>query len=112
MVSPKTDYTVWRFWFDVGQYVIAFMIAFYVWVSNRAKATDKDMKKVAKTMGGIETRVTKLESGSLSHDDLGAVYDRVNGIAEQVSNLDGKMDGVRGAVDMINEHLLSNGGRK
>ena len=111
MVNPKTDYAAWRFWFDVGQYIIAFLVGFYVWFSNRAKATGKDVKNVKKTMGGIESRVTKLETGSISHDDLGKVYERVNGIAVQVSNLDGKMDGVKGAVDMINEHLLSNGGK-
>ena len=101
-MNPKTDYSAIRFWFDIGQYIIAFLVGFYVWFSNRVNARSEDVEKIG-------NRLTKLETGAISQTDLAAVYDRVNGISDQVSNLSGKMDGVKGAVDMIQDHLLNKG---
>lgn len=104
-MDPKTDYSVWRFWFDIGQYIVAFFIAFYIWLSNRDKARSKDLKDA-------ETRITKLESSSITHEDLGKVHEKINDVSVQVSGLTGTTNGIKGAVDMIQEHLLSNGGKK
>lgn len=115
-VDPKIDYPVWRFWFDMGQYIVAFFVALYIRSSNRDKAQSKDLDAVKestlKDFKEVENRITKLETGTISHDDLGKVYDRINEVSDQVSNLSGKMDGLRGAVDMIQEYLLNNGGKK
>ncbi|MCP3941534.1 MAG: hypothetical protein GY710_08645 [Desulfobacteraceae bacterium] len=112
MINPKIDYAAWRFWVDVGQYIFGIIIAFYIWFSNRAKATDKDVQGVKKDMGKIESRVTKLEAGSISHDDLGKVYERMNKVSDQMSELTGTTKGIKGTVDIIQEHLLNNGGKK
>ena len=111
-MSPGIDYPAWKFWFDVVQYLITIIVAVYVWTSNRAHARKKDMDSVKEVVVGIGTRVTKLETGAISKDDLAAVYNRVNAISDQVSNLSGKMDGIGKSVDMIQEYLLNNGGKK
>lgn len=104
-MTPKIDYSALKFWFDAAQYLITVAIAVYVWLSNRVNARSKDVEEMG-------NRVTKLEVGSISHTDLGAVYDRINVVSQQMSNMSGTMDGIKGAVDMIQEHLLNNGGIK
>ncbi len=104
-MTPKTDYAAWRFYFDIGQYVVAALVALYIYIGNRAKATAKDVKR-------IEERVTKLEAGSITKDDLGEVYNRVNDMSTTVSTLVGTMEGVKKSVDMITEFLLSKGGKE
>ncbi|SDU26998.1 hypothetical protein SAMN04487931_10652 [Desulfobacula phenolica] len=104
-MSQPTDYSVLKFWFDVGQYLITVVIAVYVWLSNRVNARAKDVEQMG-------NRVTKLESGSISHTDLGVVYERINKVSDQVSNISGTVDGIKGTVEMIQEYLLNNGGKK
>ena len=111
-VKPP-DYSALRFWCDLGQFLITGGIGVWVWLANRLNAKSKEVEKVNTSVVLISERVSKLETEkahSLSHEDLAAVYERINGMAEEVANLAGKMDGVKGAVDMIQEYLL-NGNR-
>lgn len=111
-MDPKTDYAAWRFWFDIGQYIVAFFVAIYIWLSNRDKARSKDLEDVkestSKDFKEVENRITKLETSAITLKDLGPVYDRINDIAVDVA----KIEGVKDTVDMIQEHLLNNGGTK
>lgn len=110
MNDKPVDYSAMRFWFDIGQYVVTIGIGVYVWLGNRLNAKNEEVKRVKKDVITIKERVTKLETDmvhTLSHEDLGAVYERINDVAEEVAELSGKMDGVKGGLDMIHEHLLS-----
>lgn len=104
-MAQPTDYTAIKFWFDVGQYLIAGLIAVYVWLSNKANARAKDV-------GEIGNRVTKLEADSISHTDLGDVYERVNAVDVKISSISGTVNSIKGTVNMIQEYLLNNGGNK
>jgi len=108
MVTSKIDYSAWRFWFDVAQYIIIVATGLYVWTSSRFNASTKDIRSVEKTIGGIETRVTRLETSAITYKDLGPVYDRINDIAVEVA----KIEAVKGTVDMIQAWLMDNGGKK
>lgn len=115
MKNQVSDYSALRFWFDVGQYVITLGIGVYVWFVNRMNAKSDEVKEVKKSVGKIHKRVTTLEAEmkhTLKHEDLGVVYERINDVAEEVSNLSGKMDGVKSGLDMIHEYLLKNGGKQ
>jgi len=104
-----------RFWFDVGQYGLTLAIGVYVWLGNRFNAKTREVKGVQQDVTAMAERVTKLETNmahALSHEDLAAVYDRINDVAEEVAGLSGKMDGVKGAVEMIQEYLLNEGGKR
>lgn len=107
------DWGEWQFWLTVAMALMNIGVGIYVWFSNRDKARNEDLKEIRTGAKDIETRVTKLEAGSISHDDLGQVYDRINEVSDQVSKLNGTMSGVKSSVDMIHEYLLtSNGGNK
>lgn len=114
-MNTQSDYSALRFWLDVGQYAIAVGVGIYVWLGNRFSAKTEEVKGVRVDVAAIANRVTKLESDlshALCHEDLGSVHDRINDVAEQVAGLSGKMDGVKGAVEMIQEYLLTKGGHR
>lgn len=105
-MNPEgTNYPAMQFWFNIGQYVITVVIGVYVWISNRANARSKDVEKIA-------CRVVRLESSSISHADLGKVYERINFISDQMHKVSGTVTGIKGSVDMIQECLLNKGDRE
>ena len=114
-MNPKpVDYSAIKFWFGVGQYVLTIGVGLYVWLGNRFKAKTTEVELLKKSLATVEGQVSKLETNmahTLSHEDLGAVYERINDVSDQVSNLSGKMDGVKSGLDMIHDHLLSEGRR-
>lgn len=119
-MTMKTDYNAWRLGFDIFQLVITGAVAAWVWVNNRAKATetdvknvkecvDNDVKGIERSVNRVANRVTALENRIITKEDLGAVYDRVNGVAGQVSEMNGKLDGVIKQGEIIQEYLLTKG---
>ena len=119
-VEPNIEWSQWNFWVVVGQLAFTAITAFSVWFSNRDKARSRDIKDIKESTSedikAVETRVTKLETGAITHKELGEVHEKINDIMEKVSKMDGKMegklDGVIGTVDMIQQWLLNNGGKQ
>lgn len=112
MADVPTDYAAWRFWFDVGQYVVTLAVAIFVWILNRTNAKSAEVGQLRDSMTTMERRVTRLETGAdhaLTHEDLGAVYERINDVGEQVAEVSGSVKGMKGTLDMIQEHLLNGG---
>lgn len=135
-MNPKTDWVAWKFWFDTGQYIVTILVGFFVWICSRNKARSKDIKAVKESTSeeitdikkstskeineikdtnsegikAVEIRVTKLETSAITHKDLGEVYERINEVSDKMSELAGTTKGIKGSVDMIQDHLLNNGG--
>ncbi|SCX75609.1 hypothetical protein [Desulfoluna spongiiphila] len=114
MDQHPADYASLRFWFNIVQYLITLAVSLYVWLNSRLNAKARELKELARRLdtakNQMDGRITRLETDmahALSHEDLAAVYDRLNDMAEQVAGLSGKMDGVKGTVDMIQAHLLN-----
>ena len=105
------DYKAYQFWLAVAVALEGIVVGVYTWVSNRDKAQAEDIKEVKGDLQKLETRVTRLEAGSISHEDLSKVYDRINDVGNAVSGLDEAITGLRESVGLIHQHLLnSNGG--
>lgn len=104
------DYGAGRFWFGIGQYLIAGAIGIYAWFSNKQKAQARDVAQVKADLAVFETRVIKLESSAITHKELGKVYNRINEVSEQVSEMSGSVKSIESALDRIQEHLMKNGG--
>lgn len=108
----KLDYNAWQFWLTVAVVIGNIGVLIYTWVSNRNKAQTKDIKEIKEDVQDVETRVTKLEAGSISHGDLSKVYDRINDVGKGVSKLEGSINGLQESVGLIHQHLLDSGGGK
>ena len=114
MENRPPDYASLRFWFTITQYLVTLAVGLYAWINNGLNAKARELKELNRELelfkSKVGGRVTRLETHmthALSHEDLSAVYDRINDMSEQVAGLSGKMDGVKGAVEMVQAHLLN-----
>lgn len=81
------------------------------------RAVDKARREADERLDEHDARLSKVESECChlpKHDDLGRVYDRINGVdakvgqvGEAVAALGGEMQALRHAVNLINEHLIN-----
>ena len=125
-MEPNPNYSAWQFWFGVSQYIIALLVAIFVWLRTRDRArvtdintvkecTSKDIEGIKDTISSdirsVGTRVTRLEAEIVSKDDLTSVYEKVNDLSKEVSHLSGIMKKTGNAVDMIHGHLLNSGSK-
>ncbi len=108
MTLPQIDYTAWRFWMDVLQMVATVLIGVYVWWTSRERVTTKRFQNQ-------EDRITVLEVTAKNapvckhHDQLSG---RIEDIRGDLRELTGSVNGVRRAVDLMNEFLINNGAKK
>ena len=104
------DYKAWQFWFMVVSALINVVVWVGVWISNKGKAQGKDIAEVKEEIRAVDTRVTRLEENQIGQDDLAKVYERINRVSDQVSEMKGEVKGslgnIGGSVDMILDHLL------
>ena len=100
-MTPDVDYTAARFWMDLLQLAGIVAIGIYSWWGNRAKVTNS-------RFNGLETRMTKVESKS-GCDHHGDFDKRLRDVQSNVSTIDGRMEGIGRALNLIQEHLLSKG---
>lgn len=102
----------WLVWIAGAQVAVTVFIGLVAWHRDRSSARKKDLESLMEAILSIGDRVTKLESSTISHTDLGEVYDTMNTGFRQVSKMDGKMDALVRAVDRIQEYLFNNGGKQ
>jgi hypothetical protein len=81
-------------------------------IESRCKAADHP--ETTKRLNIASARLTKLETiakSTLSHKDLGEVFERINSVSLQVSEMVGGMKAVKGTVDMIQDYLMNKEGK-
>lgn len=102
-----------RLAFEVLYAVVVGACAFYVFVTERKRVTEE---KLAAEIGAIDdkivghaTRITRLEEHlkhSITHDDIGKVYDELHVVNGSVQELNGEMKMMRAQVELITKHML------
>jgi hypothetical protein len=109
---------IWRFGFDILQFVLTGVVGFYVYLSNRQRISSARLRKmedhIDTRLDDHDQRLTRVEAAcghAPTHEHLGQMYERMNGISGQVEKLTGKVEGLQEGVQMIHEHLLKNGGK-
>ena len=104
------DYAGWQLVFLVGSGAVNVVAWVGAWICNKDKARTKDIAEVAADIQAMGNRVTRLEETQINHEDLAKVYERINRVADQLSEMKGEMKGslgnIGGSVDMILECLL------
>lgn len=101
------DYTAAKYWLDVAQLLGIIGVGVYTWWSNREKVT-------AKKFGDHERRLTEVET-CLKHPrceyHLG-FESRLDTMHGDIRELTGGIKGLRRAVDLMNEYLINQGGKR
>jgi ABC-type transporter Mla subunit MlaD len=110
-----------RFAFDLAQTLFMAGVAIYVWWTNRSRATKKSIEEVdqhiEKVATAFTTRANALErrvdgvekdlSHLPSHDELGALHEKVNGVANTMNQVQGELRGINTTLNLINEFLIN-----
>lgn len=82
-------------------------------LGERFSRVEERLGKLERATTDSDTRLAHVESAmhnTLSHDDLGEVYDRLNALAESVNKLAGEFGGAQRTLQLLHEYLLN--GRK
>jgi len=133
-------YGSWRFWMDIVQFAGIMVIGVYQWWANKQRVTAKRFlslekevakrvheKKMAETLAEknneclrhlartahAEASVIKLEAdlkNAPSHRNLERIHARLDDLTGQMGTINGSLTGIRRSVELINEHLIKEGG--
>jgi hypothetical protein len=136
------DYTAWRFWVDMGLLIIFAAQFVYTWWSNREKVSAKRFATLERQVSerlAIEThnglqkeqdskcaqhreRTDKVEGDTTrlklevrhlpSHKDISALSYTISELHGSIQHFAGRLEGLGRAVDLVNEFLISQGGKK
>ena len=111
------DYKALSFYLQLANSLGVVLVAIYAWISNRHKANASAIKEVSDSiledMSVIEARFARIESEIKhlpTHNDMGAVYERINTVAETLSALSGEIRQMNAGLKLIHTHLLSKNG--
>lgn len=103
-----------RFWLDVLQWVVTCIIGVAMFAMRRHRGTvavlQSESKGLSSAMQMIDSRLTRLEvqiEHAPSRRDIEQLSQRIQTLHGDLSKLSGGLEGIRRAVDLLNEHLLN-----
>ncbi len=136
------NYQPWIFAFNVFQFLLSSALGIYVWWSNREKVTaarfqqlekevaeriskadlkaaslqrdeqctahKKELKDLEKAYNALHLEVGKLPD----RKEVKELHDSIRDLTGLIGKLGGRMEGVNRAVDLMNEFLIEQGGKK
>jgi len=113
------NYQALNFWFGVGQFLFTAAIGIYVWWTNRDKITDKRFRAAENRIVQLETEI-KHPPACTYHSNLEMRIDQIRtemgnqikAVHGDTREIKGHMDGINRAVDLMNEFLINQGGKK
>lgn len=103
------NYEAAKFWLEVVLIVINLGLWLFVWNSNRNRVTNdkiselearhnQELKEINKAIGDLDGRL-KLAIGAR---ELKPIYERINSMAEQLGEINGKMH----TLDLIHDYMI------
>lgn len=124
MDLPTMDYGAARFWMDALQVGGLLALGLYQHLTNKAKANTSAINTVRgdleRLYGRLEQRIGRSErrqdvfesqmAGAPTHQDLAKLHERLNSVAEDLSDAGGQMRALSHQLSMVNEYLLNSKG--
>lgn len=109
------EYEALKIWIDIAQFGVTGGIGIWLWLVRKNDTTnvhlaqlerdvDQRLDNHAQRLAGLEADI----KGLPTHKDLGDLYERVNQVAENLSQLTGEFRGVRDTLGLIHRQLLDN----
>lgn len=112
------DMEIAKLAFQIGQFALTAGVGFYVYMSNKDKVTNDRISKMEDALDSRlddhATRIARLEERAAlapTHDDLGELHEKTNGISGKLDNVIGQFGQVKALLGVIHEYIL-NGAKK
>ncbi|WP_028294274.1 DUF2730 family protein [Oceanobacter kriegii] len=102
-MESEINYQALQFWFAVFNATVTFLIAVYVWLSQRQRATKSDIDDIDDRLIRIEKDVEHAPSRA----DFDRLSDRVAQIGNSVNGVEGQLAQMNRNLGLIQEHLLN-----
>jgi len=107
--QPSTfNYQALTFWFSIVNFVVMSGVAIMAWWSGRDKITSTRFKDAEDRIIKLETEV-KHPPACTYHAQLEL---RIDAVRSDTSEIKGTVKGINHAVDLMNEFLINQGGKK
>lgn len=115
-MSLITDYQAAAFWLGVTNFAVTTGLGFYLWIYNRDRVTNSRISTLETAIDARlddhAARLVRLEQEqrhSLGSDDLDPLYERVNAVGTQMSELRGEFGAVKRLLETMHRHMLTGG---
>jgi hypothetical protein len=108
----ELDYDAMKFWFDVFLSICLVASLIYNWIDKKSRVNKAEIEVLTSEMIAINNRLLVVEADMRampSHEDLGRLYERINGMSADVSEMAGAIKAMTNQLSMINQHLISEG---
>jgi uncharacterized protein HemX len=136
------DYSAARFWFDMVQLLGLAALGVYSWWRDREKVNSKRFKALEDEVKSLATqeslaeleakRATRCEASAKrmseaersistlsteithlpSRAELNRMTEGMTQLSQKLGRMEGRLDGINRAADLMNEFLISQGGRR
>lgn len=108
------SYEAAQFWLDVAQFAVLGAIGIYVHVVTRQRVTETQFDELRKdlhlSLDGFGQRLARAEEAQRhgpTHGDMSSLARELGELRGDVQQMAGGLEGIRRAVDLINQHLLN-----
>tara|TARA_R110002050_G_scaffold269917_1_gene412437 strand:- start:53635 stop:53967 length:333 start_codon:yes stop_codon:yes gene_type:complete len=108
------DYEAMGFWFNVFITIGLFGNWLYMWLTNRQRVNKAEIEQVNKSVYLLTNQISLFEEklkGTPTHNDLSNIYNRINGMSQDISEMTGAVKALTTQMSLINQHLINGGGR-
>jgi len=122
------NYEELRLWLEVLQFIATIVIGIFAWwrtretiASHRFCAIEKKFEGMDKKFAGMDKKVGEIDSAvksgptcvhhSRMEENDRRLFERLDGINGAINKVDGKLEGIGHTSDLINEFLISQGGK-
>lgn len=109
------DYNAMKFWFDVFLSLCLVASIIHNWITNKHRVNKEEIEQVNGAVIELTGRVLRVETQMKSaptHTDLSNIYNRINGMSGDVSEMAGSVKAMTTQLTLINQHLLSKGNKE
>jgi len=101
------DFESARFWADIGQWVFNGLVAVYLWLMHRHKATIAHIQTACRQIEEQEREIIQLKSTIPAQSQFDQLSEQIAHLSTEVSEMKGRLDGINRAVDLMNEYLIN-----
>lgn len=96
-----------RLWTDIGQWVFNGLVAVYLWITRRHKATIGQIEAACDKLEAQEREIIRLKASLPSQNQFDRLSKQIEHLSTEMSEMKGRLGGINRAVDLMNEFLIN-----